>query len=52
MVFKLDHFVSLKIVFVLTNSVDPDKMLYYVVFYLGLHCLYKYLSIQMVKQGS
>ena len=36
-------FLCLKIVFTFTNSVDPDEMLYYVAFHLGLHCLQKYL---------
>ena len=35
-------FLSLKIVFVLANSVDPDKMLHYEAFDFGLHCLSKY----------
>ena len=35
-------FFSLKIVFVLANSVDPDEMLDYAAFHLGLHCLSKY----------
>ena len=30
---------SLKIVCVLANSVDPDEMLRYAAFHLGLHCL-------------
>ena len=30
-------------VFILANSADPDKMPHYVAFYLGLHCLSKYL---------
>ena len=34
--------ISLKIDFVLANSADPDKMLHYVAFHLGLHCLPKY----------
>ena len=34
---------SLKTVFILANSADPDKMPPYVAFYLGLHCLPKYL---------
>ena len=34
---------SLKIVCILTNSADPDEMLPYVAFHLGLHCLSKYL---------
>ena len=33
-------FLSLKIGFVLANSVDPDEMLYYVAFHQGLHCLF------------
>ena len=32
-------FSSLKITFVLANSVDPDEILHYVALYLGLHCL-------------
>ena len=36
-------FLSLKIVSVLTNSADPDEMLRYAAFHLGLHCLSKYL---------
>ena len=35
-------FLSLKIGFVLANSADPDEMLHYAAFYLGLHCLPKY----------
>ena len=43
-------FLSLKTVFVLANSVDPDEMLLYAAFHLvykaafhqGLHCLPKY----------
>ena len=31
-----------EIVFVLANSVDPDEMLHYAAFHLGLHCLPKY----------
>ena len=31
-------FVSLKIIFVLTNSVDTDEMMHYVAFHLSLHC--------------
>ena len=34
-------FLSLKIVFVLANSVDPDEMLHHAAFHLGLHCLPK-----------
>ena len=36
-------FLSLKIIFVLTNSVDPDEMWHYAAFHLGLQCLPKYL---------
>ena len=32
-------FPTLRIVFTLTNSVDPDEMLHYAAFHLGLHCL-------------
>ena len=34
---------SLKIVFILANSADPDEMSHHVVFHLGVHCLPKYL---------
>ena len=34
--------ISLKIVFVLANSADLDKMLQYAAFHLGLHCSAKY----------
>ena len=37
--FKNIVFLSLKINFVLANSVDPDEMTYYAAFHLGLHCL-------------
>ena len=37
-----DVFLSLKIVFILANSADPDEMQHYAAFYLGLHCLQKY----------
>ena len=30
--------VSLMIAFTITNSVDPDEMQHYAVFYMGLHC--------------
>ena len=36
-------FLSLKIYFILANSADPDEMLPYAAFHLGLHCLPKYL---------
>ena len=35
-------FLSLKIVSVITNSADPDEMLHYAAFHLGLHYLSKY----------
>ena len=34
---------SLKMVFTLANSADPDEMLHKAAFHLGLHCLPKYL---------
>ena len=34
---------SLKIVFILANSTDPDERPHYVAFHLGHHCLTKYL---------
>ena len=34
-------FLSLKIVFVKANSVDPDEMPHYLAFLLGLQCLQK-----------
>ena len=40
--FPNKRFLSLMIVFVLANSVDPDEMLHYAAFHLGLHCLPKY----------
>ena len=33
---------SLKNVFILANSVDPDEMQHYAAFHLGLQCLPKY----------
>ena len=43
-IFKKDvHFSPcLKIVFILANSEDPDEMLHFAAFHLGLHCLQKY----------
>ena len=35
-------FRALKIVFILANSVDPDKILHYAAYHLGFHCLPKY----------
>ena len=37
-----DVFLSLKIVMVSANSIDPDEMTRYVAFHLGLYCLPKY----------
>ena len=34
-----DLFLSIKIVFTVTNSLDPDEMLHTAAFHLGLHCL-------------
>ena len=48
-----DVFLSIRIVFTLTNSVDPDEMLHYATFHLGLHCQSTYLgvlNIQMVNR--
>ena len=36
------EFLSMKIVLVLANIVDPDEMQHYVSNHLGLHCLQKY----------
>ena len=36
------RFVSVKVVFTIANSVDPDEMLQNAAFNLGLHCLEKY----------
>ena len=33
---------SLKLVFILANSADPDEMLHCAAFHLGLHCFPKY----------
>ena len=35
-------FLSLKVVFVLANSVDTDKMKQYAAFHRDIHCLSKY----------
>ena len=35
-------FLSLKVVLILTNSVDPDEMQNYAAFHLPIHCLQKY----------
>ena len=34
-----DVYLSLRIVFTLTNSVDPDEMQHYATFHLDLQCL-------------
>ena len=36
------EFLSMKIVLILANIVDPDEMPHYAAFHLGLHCLPKY----------
>ena len=36
--FKKNVFFGLKIFFTFTISVDPDEMLHYAAFHLGLHC--------------
>ena len=41
-IYFLNLCLSLKIEFSLANGVDPDEMLYYAKFHLGLHCLPKY----------
>ena len=42
-----------EIVFVLANSVDPDEMLHYAAFHLGLHYLPRYtLRSQLKKNGN
>ena len=38
-----DVYMSLKIVFFVANSADPDEMLPYATFHLGINCLPKYL---------
>ena len=38
-----DVCMSLKLVFILANSADPDEILHNATFHLGLHCLPKYL---------
>ena len=38
-----DVLLSPNIAFILANSADPDEILPYVSFHLGLHCLPKYL---------
>ena len=38
-----DVFLSLKVVLILSNSADPDKMQHNAVFHLGRYCLPKYM---------
>ena len=35
-------FLSLNVVLIIANSVDPDEMQHYAAFYLGLYCLPKF----------
>ena len=47
-------FLSLKIIFVMANSVDPDEMQHDVTFHLVLHCLQKthlvvYLTLYLIE---
>ena len=37
-----DVFLPLKVVLILSNSVDTDEIQHYASFHLGLHCLPKY----------
>ena len=48
-----DVFMSLKFVFMLANSADPDEMPPYAAFHLGRHCLPKYLFTRVQsEQGT
>ena len=38
----VQRFLSLKVIFIIPNSEDPDKMQHDVAFYLGFNCLPKY----------
>ena len=41
--FQIKMYLSpLNDVFILTNSANPDEMLHFLTFHLGLHCLLKY----------
>ena len=51
-IFKNIVFYSLKIDFDLANSVNPDKILYYMTFHLGLHCLPRYLVHKGINKCS
>ena len=39
---NFNMFLSMKTVFILANSADPDDMPHYVAFHLDLHCLSTY----------
>ena len=41
-VLNYDVFLSLKAVFILANSADPDEMQHHATFHLGLRCFQKY----------
>ena len=45
-----DVYMSLKIVFILANSADPDEMLHYAALHLDIHCLTKYLFIDIQNE--
>ena len=47
-------FLSMKIVFVLANSTDPDEMWHNAQFHLGQHCLSKYafMSLSYTKADN
>ena len=47
---KNDAFLSLKTVFILAYSADPDEILICAVFHLGLHCLPKYWSVHQYPE--
>ena len=51
-IISLKNIISLflKIDFVLMNSADPNEMLQYAVFHLGLHSLPKYLSASIQNE--
>ena len=38
--------------FIIFASEDPDEMLYYAAFHLGLHCLPKYLFVGTLGMGE
>ena len=49
---KMMYLMSLKIVFILSNRAYPDKMPPYAAFYLGIHCLPKYLFTGIQNQNN